>query len=341
MNEKDARLKAFCTLGNFDGVLLRRRANIAWITDGADTHVDLHSQFGIASVLWTPERKVVYTDNIEAARLRDEELGPEWEVQACNWWEPPPAEWAQSADRRYATDYPEDCIGELRSTLTTTEIERIRGLGHDAAEVMQRVLMHDLKPGMTEQHLAGALSGWLRDRGVFAPVVLIAADDRIAKYRHPTPTARKIEKVVMAAVCAQRHGLIVSLTRLVHFGPISGELRRRHDAVCTVDRALHDRTRPGERWCDLLEEAVTAYRETGFAEEWKLHHQGGPMGYECRDFKATPTETRRVVESQVVGWNPSITGTKSEDTILSNGEALTSLPDWPATSRHRPDILVR
>ena len=41
---------------------------------------------------------------------------------------------------------------------------------------------------------------------------------------------------------------------------------------------------------------------------------------------------RGVKVGQVYAWNPSITGAKSEDTILigANGnEILTEIPDWP------------
>lgn len=335
MSEKDQRLAAFCRERGCDGVLLRRRSNIAWITDGADTHCDTSTSLGIACVLWTPRKKTVFTDNIESARLRDEEFGGDWEIVDRPWWEPeriPAGNWI--------SDWPDDAIAELRFSLTPREIERVRALGRDAAEVMERLFKNDVKPGMTERHLGGALAGWLRDRGIFGHVILVAADDRISKYRHPIPTARPIERVVMAAICAQRHGLIVSVTRLVHFGPLSGDLRRRHDAVCTVDQALHSATRPGARWCDVLAAGVRAYEQTGFGEEWKKHHQGGPMGYEARDFKATPGETRCVLENQLVGWNPSITGTKSEDTILSTGEIVTQTGDWPMCGT-RPDLLVR
>ena len=61
---------------------------------------------------------------------------------------------------------------------------------------------------------------------------------------------------------------------------------------------------------------------------------------EGRDYLVTPGETRRVVENQAVGWNPSITGTKSEDTILSSGEVLTEMKNWPVRGS-RPDILCR
>jgi Xaa-Pro dipeptidase len=85
---------------------------------------------------------------------------------------------------------------------------------------------------------------------------------------------------------------------------------------------------------------VTAYAEQGYADEWLKHFQGGPMGYATRDFWATPTEQRFIAENQAVGWNPSITGTKSEDTMLSTGEVLTQTPGWPMNGT-RPDIMVR
>jgi antitoxin VapB len=47
---------------------------------------------------------------------------------------------------------------------------------------------------------------------------------------------------------------------------------------------------------------------------------------------ATPTTTEPVAIGQVYAWNPSITGAKSEDTILvgpSSNEVLTAMPDWP------------
>jgi hypothetical protein len=57
------------------------------------------------------------------------------------------------------------------------------------------------------------------------------------------------------------------------------------------------------------------------------------------------------LENQPFAWNPSITGTKSEDTILATStgpEIITPARDWPMVSVEgddgawqRPDILVR
>ena len=336
MNEKELRLAAWCKANRYDGVWLRRRTNIAWLTDGADVHVDAASSTGIASLVWTPRKKVVLTSNIESSRLRDEELGDGWEIRAQDWWKA-----AKPPKGNLATDFPSDPFADLRAPLTEQELGRVRDLGLYTAIALEQILKGFLKPGHTELEIAGALSGILRGWGATAPVLLVGADDRIAKYRHPIPTSRKIEKTVMVAVCPRRHGLMVAVTRLAHFGKaLPAALRKKHDAVCRIDSAFHAATAPGQRWCDVLEVGRQAYREEGFKDEWTRHHQGGPLGYEGRDFVATPTETRRLVKNQLVGWNPSIAGTKSEDTILSTGEVLTAARNWPMVGA-RPDILCR
>ncbi len=266
---------------------------------------------------------------IEAARLRGEEFDG-WRIEACPWPESP-----KLPRGRWATD---EEVAPLRWSLTKDEVRRLRALSRESAGVLCGALKR-VRRGWSEHEVAGAIAGPLRARGIFPHVLLVGADGRVDRYRHPIPTRARVRRKVMVALCAQKGGLITCLTRIVHFGRLPRELRRRHDAVCAVDAALHAATRPGRRWCDLLETAIRVYRETGYADEWKLHHQGGPMGYEPRDFKATPSETRLVVESQAVGWNPSITGTKSEDTMLSTGEVLTGTRDWPMNGS-RPDILV-
>jgi hypothetical protein len=87
VNEKERRLAAFCRERGVDGAWLKRRTNIAWITDGADVHVDSSSSTGVGSVVWTPKKKIVICDNIEERRLREEEFGREWSFETSKWWE--------------------------------------------------------------------------------------------------------------------------------------------------------------------------------------------------------------------------------------------------------------
>ena len=90
--------------------------------------------------------------------------------------------------------------------------------------------------------------------------------------------------------------------------------------------------------CLLCDLGVPA---TPWKHEWKLHHQGGPTGYQGRSFRGTPTETRKVLLNQAFAWNPSVTGTKSEDTVVVLGETgkpsrieFLSSPtkSWPAVN---------
>ena len=155
----------------------------------------------------------------------------------------------------------------------------------------------------------------------------------------------------MVVLCARKWGLIASLTRLVHFGELPSSIRRKHDAVVKVDAAFISRTRPGTKVGEILEYGRKTYAEVGHPEEWKFHHQGGPTGYAGRDYKATPDNENIIQANQAVAWNPSIAGTKSEDTIIALGkktEILTSVRGWPmieveieGARLERPDILVR
>ena len=334
MNAKEVRLQALCASQGASGAWLRRRANVAWLSDGADVHVLGSSELGVASLLWTPAKKQVLTDTIEAARLAEEEFGSDWEIVARPWWEPfePPR-------GKLLVDWPDDALVDARAPLTERELERVRALGRESAGCVE-ALMREVRRGASELEVAADLGRRLLERGIRAPVVLIAADERIARFRHPTPTAKRVERTLMTVVCAERHGLIVCLTRLLSFGALSNDLARRHRAVVAVDRALHAASKPGTSFGAIFAEAQRVYRETGFADEWMLHHQGGPMGYAARDFLVAPGETRTVVERQLLGWNPSITGTKSEDTLVSGGEVVTRTGNWPELDG-RPDILVR
>lgn len=315
-----------------EGAVITRRCNIAWLS-GADTHVDGSSPTAICQLRVSPRECVVVSDCIEYPRLRDEEFDAGWRFATRDWFEAGP-----SVPEGWACDEPADFCQPLRASLSAPEIETVRALGRDCADVMQHA-MRSVRRGLSEHELAGRIVGDLRARGIFTPVMLVAADERLRSYRHPIPTHHKIDRVVMAAICAQRHGLIVSITRVVHFGAVSEDLRRRHQACCAVNKAYLDATRPGTSWGDILHKGIETYAAHGYEGEWKLHHQGGPMGYTARDFVATPGETRTVQEHQLVGWNPTVTGTKCEDTILSTGEVLTGMNDWPMKGG-QADILV-
>ncbi len=228
----------------------------------------------------------------------------------------------------------EGALARCRYQLTGAELDRYRALGRDAGDAIG-ALMRTLVPGESEHELARRATDALAARGIRAVVTLVAADERLAKFRHPVPTARQWERVVMVVVCARRGGLIASLTRIVSAGAVPTELQRRTQATARVYAQLLAATRPDANGAELYKVAAQAYAQEGFAHEERLHHQGGACGYRTRDWVAHPLSAERVQADQAFAWNPSITGSKVEDTCITRAdgiEVITASPDWPQVS---------
>lgn len=339
-SQKQDRIQALLAERKLDALLLRRVSSFAWATCGAASYVNTATTNGEAALLMTSPGRYLVTNNIEATRLEQEEklAAQGWEFRVVPWHETQEsvAELARGlrlgADGPYpgATDLSGD-LARLRAQLTPEEDTRFRALGRLCGEAMDSAA-RAIRPGLTEYQIAGLLAREAESRGVQAIVNLIATDARIFAFRHPLPTEKELKRYAMLVFCGRRWGLVCSLTRLVHFGPLPPEMRRKQEAVAQVDGTFIAASRPGARISDIFKKAVEAYREVGYPDEWKLHHQGGLAGYEPREYLATPISHQVVRPLQAFAWNPSITGTKSEDTIIVNEEdyeIITAVGDWP------------
>ncbi len=353
---KREKVHDFLEANGLDAVILENQNSFAWYTAGGDNHVGIATERGAALLVITRENQYVVTTNIEAPRIMEEEVaGLGLELVEVPWQEGEGV--LKSVERlvgkgRVASDtgFGETRkmtgeIAELRFSLTDWEVERYRSLGKDTEESV-RAVCKKVRPGLTENAIAGMVAEELYSRGVTPVVLLIAADDRIEKFRHPINTDRQVNEYLMVVCCGRRRGLIVSCTRLVHFGRLPAELRRKHDAVLRVDAALNLSTRAGQEIGSVLRAGIEAYSQVGFAEEWKMHHQGGPTGYSPREFRAMPDEKRSVMRNQAFAWNPSIAGAKSEDTILVKEGGIEFLSretrDWPMIDvEYRGEVVKR
>jgi antitoxin VapB len=137
----------------------------------------------------------------------------------------------------------------------------------------------------------------------------------------------------MVVICAQRAGLTVALSRIVMAETPSTEFVHRTEATTTVFERLVRATKAGVNGAELFTVAAKAYADAGFPGEEGRHHQGGAIGYRSRDWVAHPASRDLVRSRQAFVWNPSITGTKVEETALLTPdgiELLTTSPGWPA-----------
>lgn len=337
---KLAQVRSLLAARQCDAALIKRICNFAWLTDGAANYVGIAADAGAAMLLVTPDAQYVLTNNIEAARIAAEEpltdLG--FVLRPAPWHAASPIPPELTAGLRLAADAPHPGatdlgadFNRLRLRLTPAEGERFRALGRACGRAMAAAI-HSVRPGMTEYEIAGLLSEHTYAQGATPIVNLIATDERIFRFRHPLPTDKRLEKYAMLVLCGRRGGLVASITRLVHFGSLSDELRRKQDACVRVDATFIGHTRPGARVADIFQAALAAYAATGFADEWQLHHQGGATGYQAREYLGAPGSAEVVHEGQAFAWNPSIAGVKCEDTILVGATAtdvLTETAGWP------------
>ena len=341
--QKQDRIKALLAERHLDALLLQRVSSFAWATCGAASYINSAATDGAASLLVTPSGRYLITTNIEATRLEQEEKLVEqgWEFRAAPWHANNDAV-AQltrglklGADGAYsgATDLSGE-VSQLRINLMPEEGERFRTLGRLCAEAMDSAV-RAVRPGQTEYQIAGLLAHEAQSRGAQPIVNLVATDERVFKVRHPLPTDKKLERYAMLVLCGRKWGLVCSITRFVHFGLLPDEVRRKAEATARIDATFIAATRPGQSLGQIFDRATAAYAKTGFPDEWQLHHQGGPASYEPREVVATPGATHIVAVGQAYAWNPSITGTKSEDTILVGekaNEVLTAISGWPSLS---------
>ena len=340
LEAKHLRLLEWLKAERLDAVLLRRSENIAWLTGGAvEVRVRVTSETGVASLLVTKEGARYYlTTANEAPRLGDEEFGAlDFERVIFPWYGDETAAAALRLGRdKVGSDtamagFVAVNLYPLRMSLLAPEIARFRWVGAQTAAAVSDVL-GGLEPGMTEFEMEAQIAAALLSRGILPTVYLMAADERIFKYKHAVGRGKTVQNYAMINLCSRKWGLTCSITRFAHFGELPSELMDKFQAAAQVNAALLDATRVGITSAELFRVVQQAYVREGFAGDEQLHHQGGATGYIEREWVATPEGAETVVDNQVFAWNPSVRGGKVEDTVLLKDgriELLTPTPELP------------
>jgi antitoxin VapB len=348
---KRQRLSEYMASLGLAAVQLQRTENIAWLTAGrVDRRVLLPSALGTATILLLRTGDAFYLapDN-EDRRLAEEDFaGLPFTAVTAPWHAADFTEKVRSLakDGRIAADTSAEgaslMLGQ-RASLTDTAIERYRWLGRNTAQVTAAVLQ-SLEPQLTERTMAARVVAGLVERGIEPSVLLMAADDRILRYKHAVTQNARLERFGMLNLCSRRWGLCISITRFVHFGPLPQQLADAFAVAAEVNARLLAATKTGATSAELFATAADAYASLGHPGEEQRHHQGGATGYGEREWLATPAGKEQIVNRQAFAWNPSVAGGKVEDTVLLHDgaiEPLTGTPDLPVVSTRVGDLTVQ
>jgi Xaa-Pro aminopeptidase len=331
------------TENGVQAIRLRGTDWFTWATAGASHTVLLTSETGVAEVLVTAQDAWILTDEIEAQRLKDEELPANFQVYINPWAEADKRETfvrEVTNGGKVLSDKPVLGIEQLlpaslqhrKRVLMPSELERYRQIGRKASEAMTAVLTA-AEPTWTEYQLAGAGAEALWARGLHPALTLVAGERRLPLYRHATPTAEPIGRQAMLVFCARGYGLYANLTRFVAFGELSAKDAELHRHVREIEAVTLNLSQPGTSLDTIYHALAQTYAQHGFPHAILEHHQGGTTGYLAREVVATPTTTETLAAGMAVAWNPSVSGAKVEDTfvILEDGklENLTFDSNFP------------
>ena len=359
VEEKHRRIAAYLQVSGFDGVILTRADAIAWFTAGADFGQDLISGSGPVALFINGTTRAVLTDNVQSARVFEEELaGLGFQLKERPWHQDPLRIIAElTHGRKTAADSPipgpvdeSDRLRSLRSPLTTLDRKSLRDLGHALTEAVEATC-RNVSPGETEAEVAGQLAHRLIREGITPVELRVAGDDRLARYRRPGFKAVEILKKVNISATGRRLGLCASTSRTVAFGPVDPHFRSCHMLTSMVIATCMYFSTPGEPISEIFRRSRRIFEKFDHPDEWGLDYQGALVGYSPREVELLPENPEKLQVGQALRWSPSVVAARSEDTILLNDqriEILTKTKDWPmldvsvkGNPVRRPTILER
>jgi Xaa-Pro aminopeptidase len=319
----------------------------AWATAGGAPVALSGCENGMAGLLVTPDEACVLTDEVEAERLRQEEVPPGFTFHVAPWTEHELHETyvlGAAGGRTVLSDRPGPGEQPLpaslklrRMVLGAEEQERYRQITREAAEAVGEAL-RAARPDWTEYQLAGEGARALQRRGLQPMLVLAAGARRAAQWRRPTPSHEALGARATLSCCARRHGLIARLSRSVSFGaapPAQDELLR-------LEATGLDAVRPGQSLAAVYHAFDAAYRHANRPDAIRGRRQGGITGYQACELAASPSTATGLETGMAFAFNPGFDGMVIEDTFLlgPNGlENLTLDRQWPAADiggRMRP-----
>jgi hypothetical protein len=323
--------------------------SVNWRSGGLSDPVDITASSDPVWTLDCDEGTALITNEIEAPRFESDfrvrDLG--WDLLSVPWFDADAplraacsyakvGPWGLLSDtHEIGTNIREQVIG-ARLALSSPERDELRELGSLVGEALGAGV-DSWRPGVsTDFDIASVISGVLESQGAKAVCLIVGGDDRLRAFRHPLAVGAVVHDALMVVVVAKRAGLHVAATRTC-------VTRSDDDIVAlmarlgSVNDAVLDASKCGGTWGQTLEALANGYQAIGQPTAWREHFQGGPIGFEQREFELAPTQRDSVffqtlrARHTAVAWNPSVAGgAKIEDTYLiaDELELVSATPGW-------------
>lgn len=331
-------------------LLLTSPGSVNWRSGGMSDPIDVTAGSDPLWILDCAQGSALITSEIEAPRFESDfhvrALG--WDVLRAPWYDADAplalaCSYADVAPSELLSD--NDAFGDnirdhlvaARMVLSDAEQEELRELGLLVGNALGAGIDAWTPGASTDFDTAAVISSALEAEGAKAVCLIVGGDERLRTLRHPLAVGDVLSDAIMAVVVAKRAGLHVAATRLC--------VRHANDEIVTlmktldaVNDAVLEASLPGGTWGETIRALASGYSAVGQPNAWREHFQGGPIGFEQREFELAPTQYASPywdlarAANTAVAWNPSLRGgAKIEETYLVNAglEWLTPTPSWP------------
>jgi Xaa-Pro dipeptidase len=339
---KYGRIKKLLDEKGLDGMVFTTNSSFKWLSCGGTNDVIKNDNASLVYFFLTPDKKYFIASRSDMFRVTDEELGGlGYEPALYNWYNESVFDAVRRLGnfKKLGSDFVNDQavfmpseISALRTELTEFELDRYKKTCEEYTALLTDYCK-SIKPGMTEIEIAGGLLCAGTKKQLKFPVLMVGSDERISSYRHPAATNKKVKNYVLIATVVEREGICANVSRSVYFGAAPEELKNKQDAVNAIEAAYQSISMPGITLGELFEKGKKAYEEAGYKGEWENHIQGGISGYSPLEFVVLENSSVMVKENNIMGWNPTIKGAKSEDPIhvTKNGPLQYTMDArWPS-----------
>ena len=205
-------------------------------------------------------------------------------------------------------------------------------------EAMETVTAQ-LKPGMTELHIAALLDQTMRDLGADGPGfgTIVASGPHAARPHHE-PSSREIVEgePIIIDMGARVRGYNADLTRTVWVGEPTAQLRTIYTTVLAANRAAIAGIRAGMTGGEADALARTVIKDAGYGDRF-THSLGHGLGIKVHEAPSLREgNTDPLVVGQVVTIEPGIYlpewgGVRIEDVVVIESDGarvLTNAPIW-------------
>jgi Xaa-Pro aminopeptidase len=238
-----------------------------------------------------------------------------------------------------------DIIETLRSIKDSSEVAAIKAAASIAAKALERALPY-IRPGVTENELAGMLDFQIRKLGATSGFDTIVAFGPNASRPHHKPTAKKLKHkdTILIDFGARRKGYCCDITRCFVFGsPPTRLYKKVYDAVEQAQAAAIKMVKAGVKLVRVDAAAREVIRKADLPVYG--HGTGHGFGLEIHELPFLKPEAKgRLKTGQIITIEPGIyipskIGVRIEDDILvteSGCEILTrNCPHSPLLPHQR------